>query len=223
MIPPASEHELTARAAALAGRCLRDVARELGAPLPADLRRAKGWLGELMELALGASAGARPVPDFEAIGVELKTLPVDPRGQPRESTYVCTVPLVGTAGLVWEDSLVRRKLARVLWVPFEADAALALGARRIGSPFLWSPSPADEAILRADWEEHLELIALGRIGEIDARLGSYLQIRPKALNARGLTRTHDETGLPGRTLPRGFYLRASFTRRILDQALAHAP
>jgi DNA mismatch repair protein MutH len=222
VIPPASERELEQRASSLAGRRLADIASDLGAPLPGDLRRAKGWLGELIELALGASAGSRPVPDFEAIGVELKTLPVDRRGQPRESTYVCTVPLVGTAGLTWETSPVRRKLARVLWVPFEADADVALGTRRIGTPFLWSPAPGDEAVLRADWEELVDLIALGRLGEIDARLGTYLQIRPKAMNARGLTRAHDEAGDPGQTLPRGFYLRASFTRRVLHDVLGHA-
>ncbi|MBI5617305.1 MAG: DNA mismatch repair endonuclease MutH [Gammaproteobacteria bacterium] len=222
MIPPASERELEQRANALAGRSLTEIARELGAPVPTDLRHAKGWMGELMELALGASAGSRPVPDFEGIGVELKTLPVDRRGQPRESTYVCVVPLTGTAGLDWPGSLVRRKLARVLWMPFEADAGLTVGARRIGTPFLWSPSPEIEAVLRADWEEHMELVALGKLGEIDARLGTYLQIRPKAMNGRGLTRAHDEAGDPGRTLPRGFYLRATFTRRILDEALGRA-
>ena len=46
--------------------------------------------------------------------------------------------------------------------------------------------------------------------------GRYLQIRPKAANARALGQAYDEEGNPGMTLPRGFYLRTSFTRQILE-------
>ena len=38
--------------------------------------------------------------------------------------------------------------------------------------------------MREDWEEQVELIATGRLDELDARMGTYLQIRPKAANAR---------------------------------------
>lgn len=217
---PANEAELLARARALAGLSLGRLAADLGRPIPADLRRAKGWAGELLERALGAPGMSRPEPDFAALGVELKTLPVGADGRPRESTHVCSVPLAGAEGLTWERSLVRRKLARVLWVPVEAAPDVAPSRRRIGTALLWSPSPAEESCLRADWEELMELVALGAYDRLRGHLGTCLQVRPKAASGRARTAARDASGAPAMTLPRGFYLRASFTARILEQHYA---
>lgn len=212
--PPRSEAELMERAAALAGRTLRDIAVEAGLVVPPDQRRMKGWVGELIEGRLGADAESLSEPDFRAIGVELKTVPLNARGLPAESTWVCVVPLDGDPG-PWERSNVRRKLARVLWIPIEAEPQLALPARRVGSALLWSPDTAEEAALRADWEELTGMIAAGELDSVSARHGQYLQIRPKAANARSLTSTTDRDGVPGHTLPRGFYLRTRFTGAVL--------
>ena len=184
--------------------------------MPETSRSGKGWPGQLIESALGASAASLPEPDFQLIGVELKTIPVDGRGRPRESTYVCSVPLEAGTSPSWEDSNVRRKLFRVLWIPLLCDDSLAVGERRIGSPLLWSPDPDAESALRADWEEFTELVCLGRIDEISAHFGTCLQIRPKAANARSRRWAVGATGAPVRTLPRGFYLRTSFTSEILE-------
>lgn len=213
--PPRSEAELLSRVDALAGSTLAELAGRHGLAVPADQRRAKGFVGELIERALGATAGSRPVPDFEAIGVELKTLPVRADGSPTESTYVCAAPVEGSTIGRWSDSPVRRKLNRVLWLPVQADPHLALSERQIGSGLLWSPSPDEDAELRADWEEIVEQIVLGRIDRISAHQGRWLQLRPKAANASARRWGVDETGARTRTLPRGFYLRSSFTRSIL--------
>ncbi|MEQ8233417.1 MAG: DNA mismatch repair endonuclease MutH [Gammaproteobacteria bacterium] len=216
MVPaPRSEAELAARAHALAGVTLGELAASLGVRLPVDLRGHKGFVGELVEAALGADAGSRPVPDFEALGVELKTVPLGANQRPRESTHVCTVSLGELLGQQWADSSVRRKLARVLWVPVEATPSLPLAARRIGAARLWSPTVEDERMLAADWEEHMELLATGRFDAIDGRLGSCLQLRPKAANGAARVAASDADGQPAATLPRGFYLRATFTARIL--------
>ena len=114
--PPTDEDMLRARAEALAGYTLSEVAARFGWRVPVDLRRHKGWIGNLVELALGASAGSRPVPDFPELGIELKTLPVQADGSPRESTFVCTAPL-GGLDVPWAESWVRKKLSRVLWMP----------------------------------------------------------------------------------------------------------
>lgn len=213
--PPRSEAELLARADAIAGRTLGDVAAELGLPVPATTRRGKGWTGTVIEHALGANAGSLPEPDFRLIAVELKTIPIGAGGRPLESTYVCTVPLAGDAGPSWRDSNVRRKLARVLWLPFEGERAIPLPARRIGSALLWSPSPEEEAALASDWETLMDRVVLGRVKEISAREGECLQIRPKAANAAARRRAIGPSGAWETTLPRGFYLRASFTAAIL--------
>lgn len=220
MHPPRSETELLQRARDLAGLTLGCLAARLHRPVPDDPRRAKGWSGELIERALGAHAGSAPEPDFAVLGVELKTIPVDRHGRPRESTHVCTVPMTAHAGLTWETSLVRRKLARVLWVPVEAKPAIAIAGRRIGQAILWSPDPAQEAQLRTDWEELMEMVALGRVAEITGGHGTCLQIRPKAADGRVRAAAIDARGETGVALPRGFYLRPTFTAAILRTAYA---
>ncbi|MFO7603394.1 MAG: DNA mismatch repair endonuclease MutH [Gammaproteobacteria bacterium] len=214
--PPENEDVLLQRAQALAGRRLADLGRELQQPLPASALKGKGWMGQLLEQCLGASAGSKALPDFPELGVELKTLPLNRYWQPKESTYVCTVPMQSHGPQRWSESWVCRKLQRVLWIPIEADTAIPFGERRIGMACLWSPSATQATVLQQDWEELMELVALGRWEHISAAQGHYLQIRPKAANARSLCHALDEDGQLIQTLPRGFYLRTCLTHTILQ-------
>lgn len=223
MSAPSTEPELVARAQALAGYTVGELAATLGVAPPGLPRHTKGWMGILLEQALGADAGSRPEPDFTQLGIELKTIPVTPAGVPQESTFVCMAPARVVPSDRWEGSLVHRKLRRVLWLPIETLPAQPVALRRIGWPLMWSPSAADDATLQTDWEELIELIATGQREAITARLGTVLQIRPKAADRRALTRAADATGIPDVTLPRGFYLRASFTRRVLATTLNEFP
>ncbi len=168
---PSSEAMLLQRAGDIAGGTLGELATRYGWPVPQTLRHAKGWTGELIERALGATAGPRAGPDFAHLGVELKTIPVARDGRPRESTYVCTVTLSGHEGSTWENSPVRRKLQRVLWMPVEAEPEITIARRRIGSPLLWTPDPDEESMLRADWEELMEMVCLGQLHLVTARHG----------------------------------------------------
>jgi len=215
--PPADATELLARATGLAGRTMAELAEVLGMPVPPDLKRHKGWIGQVLEAALGATATSRPVPDFEDLGIELKTLPVDATGKPRESTFVCSAPLDGTLAERWEDSRVQHKLAHVLWVPIVGDGPP--GTRLIGQGVLWRPDADEEAVLRADWEELSGLLKLGEHWQVDARRGTALQLRPKAAHSGTLTWTLGDEGDWVREGPRGFYLRPSFTAALLAKRL----
>jgi len=213
--PPEDESQLLAQAQSLAGYTLSELAALANIPIPADLRRDKGWTGVLLERWLGATAGSKPEQDFAALGVELKTIPVDRFGRPLETTFVCVAPLTGNSGVVWETSHVRHKLKRVLWMPVEGERSLPLGERRVGSPLLWSPSVEEEEQLRRDWEELMDLIVLGQVERITARHGEVLQLRPKAANSKALTEAIGIHGEPILTLPRGFYLKKNFTAALL--------
>lgn len=215
--PPASEAELLRRADELSGRTLGEVAARFGRVAPRDLRRSKGWIGQLLEAALGATARSRALPDFEALGVELKTIPVRRDGVPCESTFVCTIDLVGITTTDWESSLVKKKLSRVLWIPVEGERDVLVERRRVGTPLLWSPNNEDMAALRFDWEELASVIGRGDVESLTGHLGRYLQIRPKAADSRSRRRGVDEDGIPIATLPRGFYLRATFTAKLLAE------
>lgn len=222
MQTPQNIDQLLVRAQDIAGLTFAEAVEMLNAApsqkltLPKDLKRNKGWVGQLIEAALGANAGSKAEPDFPHLGVELKTIPIDNLGNPLETTFVCVAPLTGLNGVTWEKSHIKQKLSNVLWVPIEGSRDIPLAERHIGTAFLWQPTPEQEQALKQDWEEIMDKIALGEVEKITARTGQYLQLRPKAANAKALTEAYGKNGEPIMTLPRGFYLKKEFTKAMLE-------
>lgn len=215
---PKSEQELIARSEAIAGLSLSELATRFNLPMPNNLKREKGWVGQLIEYILGADAGSKPVPDFVDLGIELKTLPISASGEPLETTFVCVAPLTGITGQQWHNSHFRNKIAKVLWVPILAERQIPLANRVVGTPFLWQLQGEQEQLLRRDWEELMDMIVLGDVTAITAKTGEYLQLRPKAANAKVQTSAFDLEGNPILSQPKGFYLKKDFTRLLLAQA-----
>jgi DNA mismatch repair protein MutH len=215
--PPQNCNDLLKRAEQIAGLTLGELAAEANIKVPINFKREKGWTGQLLELSLGASAGSKSQQDFAHLGIELKTIPIDLHGKPLETTYVCYAHLTQIAGIEWHSCNVKNKLNQVLWVPIDGRREIAPSARIIATPFLWSPTIVQEQQLRQDWEELMELIALGKIEQITARLGQYLQLRPKAADGKALTNAIGPDGTLIQTRPRGFYLRKNFTQAILAE------
>ncbi|HEY2029485.1 MAG TPA: MutH/Sau3AI family endonuclease [Myxococcales bacterium] len=205
----AAETDLLRRMEALRGCTLGALAQMHGAPATAS----KGWTGMLLERALGATAGSRAIPDFPALGIELKSVGVDGHARPLESTFVASLNLA-EADHRWETSAVRKKLARIAWVV--VDASMPLLDRRCVRAFLWSPSAAEEATLRGDYEDIIDLLQEGF--PVRATTGSALQLRPKGRDASHLRRAVNEDGELALAPPRAFYLRRSFVAGLLDQA-----
>jgi DNA mismatch repair protein MutH len=205
--PPRDEAELIARARALEGT-----------PMEAGGLHGKGKPGERVERALGATGGSSATWDFPQLQVELKTIPIDARTRvPHESTFVCAVSLADAERAEWATSWARAKLSRVLWVPIEVAPD---GGRRIGRALIWSPTSEQESILAGDFDEILGRIGMGDIEGITARVGRWMQLRPKAANGRVRTAVPAADGEIVETVPRGFYLRAKFTGAILRDPAA---
>lgn len=218
MIPQTLE-QLLSQAQSIAGLTFGELADELHIPVPPDLKRDKGWVGMLLERALGATAGSKAEQDFSHLGVELKTLPINAEGYPLETTFVSLAPLVQNSGVKWENSHVRHKLSCVLWMPIEGGRHIPLRERHIGAPILWKPTAEQERQLKQDWEELMDLIVLGKLDQITARIGEVMQLRPKGANSRSVTKGIGKNGEIVDTLPLGFYLRKEFTAQILNAFL----
>ncbi|HHE9992622.1 TPA: DNA mismatch repair endonuclease MutH [Haemophilus influenzae] len=222
MIPQTLE-QLLSQAQSIAGLTFGELADELHIPVPIDLKRDKGWVGMLLETALGATAGSKAEQDFSHLGVELKTLPINAEGYPLETTFVSLAPLVQNSGVKWENSHVRHKLSCVLWMPIEGSRHIPLRERHIGAPIFWKPTAEQERQLKQDWEELMDLIVLGKLDQITARIGEVMQLRPKGANSRAVTKGIGKNGEIIDTLPLGFYLRKEFTAQILNAFLDVKP
>ena len=217
---PGGLDALLSHARALVGVELGELADGLGLPVPQGRVRTKGWSGQIIEQELGVAAGGARGPDFAALGIELKTVPVDPALAPLESTAVCQIDPVAIAAESWETSYVRAKLARVLFVALAVPAgARSVGERQVAAVRLWSPDADEEAALRADFELFVrDYYRRGRAAEITGHLGAVLQVRPKGRDADDLRDGYDAGGRPTRVGKQGFYLRPAFVARILRSA-----
>ncbi|HHF3631941.1 TPA: DNA mismatch repair endonuclease MutH [Haemophilus influenzae] len=222
MIPQTLE-QLLSQAQSIAGLTFGELADELHIPVPPDLKRDKGWVGMLLERTLGATAGSKAEQDFSHLGVELKTLPINAEGYPLETTFVSLAPLVQNSGVKWENSHVRHKLSCVLWMPIEGSRHIPLRERHIGAPIFWKPTAEQERQLKQDWEELMDLIVLGKLDQITARIGEVMQLRPKGANSKAITKGIGKNGEVIDTLPLGFYLRKEFTAQILNAFLETKP
>ncbi|QDP02056.1 DNA mismatch repair endonuclease MutH [Thalassotalea sp. PS06] len=219
MLTPETERQLLQTAQNLSGLTLGELAMQLQVRVPDNLNKEKGWIGLLLEKALGASAGSKPLPDFPELGIELKTLPINRQAKVLETTFVSVAPLTGLTGVTWQTSHVKKKMAKVLWVPIISERQLPVGERVICTPFLWQPNPQEEALMQADWQELTDMIVLGEVEKINGTYGQVLQLRPKAANSKAKTKAFDKNGRPFQTLPRGFYLKTAFTQQLLNHHL----
>lgn len=209
---------LLARARALIGVTLGALADEMGVPVPTVHARAKGWPGQLIERELGADDGGHGV-DFARLGVELKTVPVDPRGVPIESTWVCHVDPAIVGAESWRTSYARGKLGRVLFVTLELRSRQApIEDRRVRAVVLWSPRPDEDAALEADFELFSrEFFRRGRAADLRGHHGQVMQVRPKGRNAADTRATFGPAGEAVRVGRMGFYLRPAFVGQILKR------
>ena len=189
--------------------------------MPVGRVRTKGWSGQVIEHELGVAVGGARGPDFEALGIELKTVPVTPALVPLESTAVCQIDPIAIAGESWETSYVRAKLARVLFVALEVPpGARSVGDRRVAAVRLWAPARDEEAALRADFELFVrEYFRRGRAAEITGHLGERAAGAPEGPRRRRPARRLRRGRAARRASARcGFYLRPAFVARILARA-----
>jgi DNA mismatch repair protein MutH len=208
---------LLTHARALVGVELSELADALGLPVPVGNVRTKGWSGQVIEQELGAAVGGARGPDFAALGVELKTVPVDDDLVPLESTAVCQIDPVAIAAESWETSYAREKLACVLFVALAVPpGARSVGDRRVAAVRLWAPEADEARALRDDFDLFVRgYYRQGRAAEITGHLGAVLQVRPKGRDADDLRDGYDAAGRPTRVGKQGFYLRPAFVARIL--------
>ena len=213
---------LLSHANLLDGVSLAELALHLKSPLPNSSRQAKGWAGQLIETYFGLKPNNFPGPDFKDLGIELKTIPITPEYKIRESTYICMVNLKPRTWVPWEKSLAYSKLKHILWVPIIwentdnklENQKLIWPKRVIQKPILKCLTQDEYQQLSDDYNEIMEMIQLGQANQISGRQGYWLHVRPKAANSQQLTQTIDENGELSATLPRGFYLRSLFTRKL---------
>ncbi|MGN0902649.1 MAG: DNA mismatch repair protein MutH [Succinivibrio sp.] len=216
---PESFEELIENLNLITGKSVTELASMANAAVPISPLHGKGFTGELIESLLGASANNLPIPDFPNLGLELKTLPVDNDLVPLESTFFCHAPLTNIRKLTFENSALFHKVQRILFVLINANREDDFSKRFIKGYFFYAPDHNEMATIKNDFDELYEMIRVGNVDKINARFGKIMQLRPKAANGKALTDCVGPDGSMIKTRPRGFYMRRSFTKELVERYL----
>lgn len=203
-----SDGALLAHARTLTGRTAGELARLVGIDLSRPSERGRTGVGDIAERYFGRLPSSSPEPDIVELSVEIKTIPLKPAQKGwtvKEPTSLTQIDPQAVLAQPWANAYVRRKLAHILWIPYEHHPDLE--DARFRRPFLWKPSALDEALFARDYEVVRQLLQTTPLGDISESLCHVMGARRK-----------DKKG--GKK--RAWALKARFTRPLIAKhALDH--
>lgn len=175
----------------------------------------KTGVGALVELYLGKKSDSLRRPDFENLGVELKTLPMKSTGKTqawkiKEPTTITMIDYFMVDKEPWDQAYVRHKIDRILWVPYEhnyADKRLS----RFRKAFLWSPPPTDYPVFEQDYSRVQKCIRDGRAHELSESISAVLAARRKGVKDSMKPQPHS----PEPAKSRAWAFKPAYTRPLL--------
>lgn len=179
----------------------------------------KGDGGQLIEQLLGIQSSSTKGPDLPEIGLEIKTLPIDKEFRVLENTHICKITLPFSETDFFRSSLWL-KTRHILFVPIIGQRKTPMCDKILAQPFFWQAQSCDIECLKQDWFELSSLLRTGCFEKINAKIGECLHIRPKAAHGQDLC-TLKVQGQYQRILPLGFYLRKSFTQKLISRVYVH--
>ncbi|WP_168892811.1 MutH/Sau3AI family endonuclease [Enterobacteriaceae endosymbiont of Plateumaris pusilla] len=208
-----SEKILLLRASLITGHYLINIAKWLNYNIPINLNKDKGWIGKLIELyLLGNKQKNTFNQDIPQIGIEIKTIPIDEKGNTINDTFICSFPLINKKVFIWNKSKLYKKLSKILWIPIITKSKnTPLSMRVIGKPIIWKPSKKDYKKLYNDWIGLITLFISGNIENINYYNGTILVVKTKSKKNK-LIKTINKDNNIILTKSRAFYLKKNFTK-----------
>src|SRR5207244_4028166 len=132
-----------------------------------DPTKNKGIAGRIVEAAMGIEPNPRPEADLTWLGLEIKTIPIGEDLQVQEMTKVAMVNFQDVVEREWEQSSVARKLRSIMFVPIVKYDDLP-HRWYVRAPFLWMPSLAAQAQLKADYDAVRSLLLRGAVDDVSS-------------------------------------------------------
>ncbi|XBC39762.1 MAG: DNA mismatch repair endonuclease MutH [Buchnera aphidicola (Chaetogeoica yunlongensis)] len=212
------EQDLLMRAKAIYRYTIKEIFIALDMTVSKNLVYNKGFIGKLLEYILGVSSKVRNKKciDFPNLEIELKSIPVSKFNIPLESTFICNAPLMDNGiEYTWKNSYIYNKVKKILWIPIYGSLKTSFFNKVIGKAFIWTMKKSQLSVLEEDWNFFMDLISVGKINKISSRDGQFLQVKKKCKNNFYVSKYIDHRGQLKKINPRAFYLKKTFTQKIL--------
>ena len=177
----------------------------------------KGIFGNLIEKYLNLKKNNKKQLDLNKLNLEIKTIPLNNKNYPKESTFICSIPQK-INNIIWEKSWLLKKISNILWIPYQGDKNISFLSKKIYTPFLWKPSKKDKKYLKQDWKNLIKIIYMGGIDELNSSIGLYLHVKSKSSNNKKLINYVYNNHLL-KTTQKGFYFTKKFTKKIINNEL----
>lgn len=193
----------------------RELAETLTYDISKDPKSMKAAAGDIAEIVAGKKPDSLPEADFSQFDIEVKTVPLDLMGHPRENTKITALNYTRLLTEEWATSHVYEKVRVVLFVPIVKEDTKRPDSWYVRSPFIWMPSRGQLSVIRNDWETIQGMVQRGE--QLAAKIGQYL-----IANTSGQGKGRDERTyhlLNGRAIKvktRAFFLRKTFVSEILE-------
>lgn len=202
----------------LKGKTLREIA---GVDAVDDPRVRRGSLGNAVEYYyFKFDPNNDPNPDFNEVGIELKTTPLKrtKRGDlvSKERLVLSQINYMNVVDETWETSSVLKKCSDILLLFY----LYAPDVNPVDYEFylveLWSIPEEDIPTVRQDWETVVEKVRQGRAHEISGSDTLYLEACTKAANSA--VRTNQPfSDIPAK--PRAWALKQSYMTAVSNKLL----
>jgi DNA mismatch repair protein MutH len=200
----------------------RELAETLGYDITKDPKSMKSAAGDIAEMVAGKKPDSLPQADLTQFDIEVKTVPLDLLGYPRENTKITAVNYSSLLTEEWAMSHVYEKVRVVLFVPIVKEDTRRPDSWYVRSPFIWMPSHDQLAVIREDWETIQGMVQSG--GQLTAKVGQYLIANTSGQGKGRDDRTYQLAD--GRTIPvktRAFFLRKTSVAEILQANIRFRP
>jgi DNA mismatch repair protein MutH len=189
----------------------KELAPVLGIELPPDAARRKAAGGNIVETLLEIAKNSIPRPDLEALGTEVKTIPLNTLSRPREMTKISAFDLQTTSHEEeFRYSSLYKKIRSILFVPIMKVDNEAPDYWYLRPPFLWLPTEEQLDRVEADYVEIQAAAVMGDWSRLTGMPGKFLTLNTSDNRTAG--KSEDQKR-------RAWFLKKDMTRGICEQHL----
>ncbi len=163
------------------------------------IKNDKGIIGKIIENIFQIKNKNDSDADWNDIGLELKTIPLNKKLNPKELTKICIIKK-NNIKVNWEKSQVYKKIKNILWIPYEGSVKIAISKKRILIPFIYTLTNKEEKIIKNEWEIIIESFLFCNNNNFFIKEGEFLKLN-KNKKKSYIT----------------IYLKKKFTKKILKK------
>ena len=191
------------------GKSVGELALRFGVSL-----KPKNSAATVVRRCLGVESNKTKIEEFEKAGVQIKTVRLNEKGNPREAMSFPAFNHMELIEQKWDESDLQNDTSRLFIVVLRGPERSDKSRDVLSEAFFWSPDEEQASIMRKEWEMFVSMIREGHADALPkASETKEVHVRPHAL--KGASK---EPAPGGKTeTKKGFWLNKGFVKRLIER------